>query len=184
LREIAIERILAGVGGDGQMLILALIAAAAVAPADGKTMALDDWHAMTIYGVAGDGSGPTFLQVHAGDLDGDGVADDAVVRLTCAAGKLSAVHFLHEVKSPRDSASGQASGKRMHKPITITKEWGPATPMLNKVRPTYNVKSVEGARMASDGWTALTLANADGLCPAAETAARRATKTRSNIQNN
>ena len=164
------------------MLILALIAAAA--PGDGKTMALDDWHAMSIYGVAGDASGPTYLQVHAGDLDGDGVADDVVVRLTCAAGKLSAVHFLHEVKSPRDSASGQASGKRMHKPITITKEWGPSTPMLNKVRPTYNVKSMEGSRVASDGWAPMSLASADGLCPAAEEAARRAVKTRSNIQNN
>ena len=168
------------------MLILALIAAAAVAPGDGKTMALDDWHAMTIYGVAGDGSGPTYLQVHAGDLDGDGIADDAVVRLTCATGKLSAAHFLHEVKSPRDAASGMASGKRMHKPVTITKEWGPAPPMLTAMKPTYDVKKVEGtgARLAADGWAPMTLSNADGLCPAAETAAKRATKTRSNIQNN
>ena len=167
------------------MLILALIAAAAVAPGDGKTMALDDWHALSIYGVAGDGSGPTYLQVHAGDLDGDGIADDAVVRLTCAAGKLSAVHFLHEVKSPRDSASGLATGKRMHKPITIVKEWGPATPQLMAMKPTYDVKKVEGtgARTAPGEWAPLTVANADGLCPAADVA-RRATKTRSNIQNN
>jgi hypothetical protein len=96
----------------------------------------------------------------------------------------SAAHFHFEVKSPRDSASGQASGKRMHKPITITKEWGPSTPLLNKVRPTYNVKSMEGGRVASDGWTPMTLANADGLCDAAAAAAGRAVKTRSNIQNN
>src|SRR5688500_4743091 len=103
------------------MTILALLlAASAVGPTDGKVVGLDDWHALSIYGVAGDGSGPAYLQVHAGDLDGDGIADDAVVRLTCAAGKLSAAHFHHEVKSPRDAASGLASGKRMHKPITIT----------------------------------------------------------------
>jgi type VI secretion system secreted protein Hcp len=36
----------------------------------------------------------------------------------------------HEIVSPRDSASGQATGKRQHKPITIIKEWGPSTPML------------------------------------------------------
>ncbi len=28
----------------------------------------------------------------------------------------------HEVTSPRDAATGQASGKRMHKPITVTSE--------------------------------------------------------------
>ena len=166
------------------MPILALIAAAAVAPGDGKTMALDDWHALTILGV---GSGlpagsPYYLHVKAGDLDGDGRADEAYVRLVCADGALKEAQYT--VKSPRDSASGQASGKRMHKPVTITKEWGPSTPMLNKVRPTYNVKSMEGSRVASDGWTPMSLASADGLCPAAEAAAKRATKTRSNIQNN
>lgn len=30
---------------------------------------------------------------------------------------------LAEVKSPRDVASGQSSGKRMHKPFVITKDW-------------------------------------------------------------
>ena len=28
----------------------------------------------------------------------------------------------HEVTSPRDAATGQASGKRMHKPMTVTSE--------------------------------------------------------------
>ena len=166
------------------MTILALlVAAAAVGPTDGKVAGLDDWHAMTIYGVAGDKSGPTYLQVHAGDLDGDGLPDDAVVRLTCAAGELRTAHYT--VKSPRDSASGQATGKRMHKPVTITKEWGAATPQLMQVKPRYDVKAAKGARMTSDGggWTSLKLANAEGLCPATE-AAVTATKTRSNIQNN
>lgn len=166
------------------MYLLALIAAlAAAGDRDGKTMAADDWHALSIYGVAGDGSGPTYLQVHAGDLDGDGLPDDAVVRLTCAAGQLQAAHY--NVKSPRDSASGMASGKRMHKPITVTKEWDAATPQLMKVKPTYNIKEAKGARMMADGggWTSLALANADGLCTASQ-AAVKATKTRSNIQNN
>lgn len=167
------------------MTILALLlAAAAVGPNDGKIAGLDEWHAMTIYGVAGDSSGPTYVQVHAGDLDGDGIPDDAVVRLTCAAGELQTAHYT--VKSPRDSASGLATGKRMHKPVTITKEWGPATPQLMKVKPTYNIKEAKGARMTSDGggWTTLKLTNADGLCPAAEVAAKLVTKTSSNIQNN
>ena len=34
------------------------------------------------------------------------------------------------VTSPRDAASGQATGRRTHKPVTFTKEWGSATPQL------------------------------------------------------
>ena len=30
----------------------------------------------------------------------------------------------------RDVATGQASGKRQHKPISVVKEWGAASPML------------------------------------------------------
>ncbi len=36
----------------------------------------------------------------------------------------------HDVVSPRDVASGQASGKRMHKPFVITKEIDKSTPLL------------------------------------------------------
>ncbi len=32
------------------------------------------------------------------------------------------------VSAPRDAASGQASGKRQHKPIKFIKEWDAATP--------------------------------------------------------
>ena len=36
----------------------------------------------------------------------------------------------HEIVSPRDAASGLPTGKRQHKPISITKEWGASTPLL------------------------------------------------------
>ena len=36
----------------------------------------------------------------------------------------------HEIVSPRDAASGQATGKRMHKPLIITKEIDRSTPLL------------------------------------------------------
>ncbi|MCU1674920.1 MAG: hypothetical protein JWN77_3033 [Frankiales bacterium] len=50
----------------------------------------------------------------AGDLDGDGKADRLVV---------DALHY--SVQAPRDSATGQASGKRQHKPLmVIRKELG------------------------------------------------------------
>ena len=38
----------------------------------------------------------------------------------------------HEIVSPRDPASGQATGKRQHKPLTITKEIDKSTPLLMK----------------------------------------------------
>jgi type VI secretion system secreted protein Hcp len=38
--------------------------------------------------------------------------------------------FSYGVKSPRDPATGQASGKRQHKPVTIYKEWGVVSPQL------------------------------------------------------
>jgi len=36
--------------------------------------------------------------------------------------------FGHQVQSPRDIATGGASGKRQHGPVTIVKEWGAASP--------------------------------------------------------
>jgi len=38
--------------------------------------------------------------------------------------------FAHQIQSPRDVATGRASGKRQHGPIVVAKEWGPATPQL------------------------------------------------------
>jgi type VI secretion system secreted protein Hcp len=38
--------------------------------------------------------------------------------------------FSYGAQAPRDVATGQASGKRQHSPITITKEWGASSPQL------------------------------------------------------
>lgn len=166
------------------MVIITLVAAAlAFGPTDGKVMATDEWVGLSILEV---GAGPAnsphhYVRVAAGDLDGDGVADQAVLRLSCDGATLKQAHYA--VTGPRDAATGQASGKRMHKPITIVKEWGPASPQLMAVKPTYDVKKVEGSgarQSTSDGWSPISLANTDGLCAASG----RATKTRSNIQNN
>ena len=46
------------------------------------------------------------------------------------ANKISGIRYLSEIVSPRDSATGQASGKRMHKPVMFTKEWGASSPQL------------------------------------------------------
>ncbi|MDB5699219.1 MAG: hypothetical protein JWN69_2023 [Alphaproteobacteria bacterium] len=164
------------------MLMLALLTAM-VAPSDGKTMAADDWHSLTILEVGSEPAGATrYVRVAAGDLDGDGTADEAILKLTCAGGALKEAHY---VKSPRDSASGQASGKRMHKPFTFVKEWDAASPQLLQMKPTYDVKTLKGARTAAttDDWRPITLSAADGLC-AATPAAATTKKSRSNISNN
>jgi type VI secretion system secreted protein Hcp len=38
--------------------------------------------------------------------------------------------FSYQVEAPYDVASGHASGKRQHKPITVVKEWGASTAEL------------------------------------------------------
>jgi len=45
-------------------------------------------------------------------------------------GKIMVIGYSHEVVSPRDAASGLPTGKRQHKPLTVTAEWDIATPKL------------------------------------------------------
>lgn len=165
------------------MLTLMMFAALSGA-SDAKTMASDDWHALRIIQVAATPVGsPLYLRVAAGDLDGDGVADEAVVKLLCANGTLKEASYT--VKSPRDLATGQASGKRQHGSVTFSKEWGPASPQLRAMTTTYDVKTLKGARLATaDDWQPISLSGDVGLCPAAEAAAAGIIKSKSNITNN
>jgi type VI secretion system secreted protein Hcp len=45
-------------------------------------------------------------------------------------GTIAVVAVSHEILSPRDPASGLPAGRRMHKPIVITKELDQSTPVL------------------------------------------------------
>ena len=45
-------------------------------------------------------------------------------------GLIKTISFEHEVSSPRDAGSGQATGKRQHKPLVITKEIDKSSPLL------------------------------------------------------
>lgn len=163
------------------MLMLMILAAAAVP--DGKTMSIDDWQAATITHAASDAA-PLYLRIMAGDLDGDGVADEAAIKLVCSGGSVSS--SLHRIVSPRDVATGQSSGKRMHKPFLISKEWDAASPQLSAMKLTYDVKAMKGTRVAADadGWSPITLSSTDGLCAAAASDAAKIAKSRSNIRNN
>src|ERR1035437_6118285 len=40
------------------------------------------------------------------------------------------VNFRYELVIPRDPASGLPTGARQHKPIVITREWGPVTSQI------------------------------------------------------
>ncbi len=46
-------------------------------------------------------------------------------------GKIMVIAVSHEIVSPRDPQSGLPTGKRMHKPIVITKEIDKASPLLH-----------------------------------------------------
>ena len=74
-------------------------------------------------GASGSSDGSTSqwpAKVATGDVNGDGHGDKAA---TNSSNK-------NQVQAPRDVASGQASGKRQHKDITVTKEVDKATPKL------------------------------------------------------
>lgn len=53
--------------------------------------------------------------------------------------KLTALGFSYGVSSPRDVASGMATGKRQHMPVTFVKKWGAATPQLFQAAVTNEV---------------------------------------------
>ncbi len=58
--------------------------------------------------------------------------------------KIAGLAFQSEVLSPRDLATGMTLGKRQHKPIVFTKEWGASSPQLFQALVTNEVlKSVK-----------------------------------------
>ncbi len=54
-------------------------------------------------------------------------------------GRIAVIAVSHTVVSPRDPASGLATGKRVHKPFVITKEIDRATPLLHQALVTNEV---------------------------------------------
>jgi type VI secretion system secreted protein Hcp len=58
-------------------------------------------------------------------------------------GAIAGLRFSYAAMSPRDAASGQASGKRQHSPIVVTKMVGAASPQIFQALTTNEVlKSV------------------------------------------
>lgn len=133
---------------------------------------------VTVKGVARDApAGPILLLVSTDrDSDGDGVNDEGTLRMVCAGGEMKALSFHYNVKSPRDSASGQATGR-----ISGVRSWQPAPRELSG----HRIKLVNATVSELDqrGWTPVTMAGGHDLCQPAIDAVK-ATKSRSNIQNN
>lgn len=82
---------------------------------------------------------------------------------------IKTISFQHEVASPRDAATGMATGKRQHKPFVITKEIDKASPLLMAALATSeNLEEVTlsiyrpsaKATGASELWYTITLRNA------------------------
>jgi len=48
-------------------------------------------------------------------------------------GSIEVISLYHEIVAPRDPASGRPTGKRMHKPFSITKPIDRATPSLHDI---------------------------------------------------
>jgi type VI secretion system secreted protein Hcp len=58
-------------------------------------------------------------------------------------GAILGLALAHDIISPRDPASGLPTGKRMHKPLTVTIPWGSATPrLLNALYNNENLTTV------------------------------------------
>jgi type VI secretion system secreted protein Hcp len=66
-----------------------------------------------------------------GDIKGD-LSDNSIEGLA----------YQHEIVSPRDAASGLATGRRQHKPLTIVKSLDKATPLLYKMLATNETGDV------------------------------------------
>jgi hypothetical protein len=97
--------------------------------ATGKKTAQDDWQQTGAKPVSSSSDAkPSHVAV--GDVNGDGRADVAVSSKNSAHATEAAVSTSSSanVQAPRDVATGQASGKRQHQPLTITKSVDKATP--------------------------------------------------------
>ena len=163
-------------------LLLAVLGLACATP----VLAAGADYSLTVEGIGRTtGAGPVYVKVRSSaDSDGDGLGDAAVLRLQCSGAQLAAAALRSDVRSPRDAASGMASGKRTHHPVTFVKEWGPSTPQFRELLPRIRVSSVPSARADAEGWMPVSMAGADGLCPAAEAARATINTSRSNIKNN
>jgi hypothetical protein len=126
--------------------------------------------------------GVTYLKI-AADYDADGKADIGYLRLACSGGSTPEIlAWSWGVSNSGSAHTGTGLGHGRVAP-GAPKEWNPASPQLRALTASYLHKKLN-KRMNADagGWTRVSLSGGEGLCPAID--AVKATKSRSNIQNN
>jgi hypothetical protein len=118
--------------------------------------------AATDFTVVGQSSGVSINYAKIEWTRTAGVTEQGVIKFACTGGAVSSAWLY----APRDMATGMASGKRMHKPFTIVKEWGAASPSLSKG--SWDLATNKGGEtMAMDDWQAISVTGLDGACAAA-----------------
>lgn len=141
---------------SAKIAAVALLAAAAVTPA-----------AATDFTVVGLSSSASINYAKIEMTSSSGAMEQGVVKFTCDKGAVSRAW----IYAPRDLASGQASGKRMHKPFVIIKEWGAAS---SAMKGSWDLATAKGARSvggvsAMDDWSEITVTRLDAACASSNT---------------
>ncbi|MCC7437745.1 MAG: type VI secretion system tube protein Hcp [Armatimonadetes bacterium] len=80
-------------------------------------------------GAALEGTGQLTLNVQPADVDSDGPAETRKTFVLPHVLERSGATS-HEVKNPRDAASGLPTGKRQHKPLIFTKRMDKSSPVI------------------------------------------------------
>lgn len=136
--------------------ILAAIAIGAASLAAGPAGATD----FTVVGQSRS-AGVHFAKIEM--VSSAGATEPRVIKFSCDRGVVSSAW----IESPRDVSSGMSSGKRMHKPMSVTYEWSAVT--LAVPHGSWDLATSKGARSsggisAMDDWTAITVTGLDEAC--------------------
>jgi type VI secretion system Hcp family effector len=103
-------------------------------------------------------------EIVVGQLSATATVDGVITGGTGTATFMDVRSFSTSVSSPRDLATGQASGKRQHKPLIVTKSMDAATPLFQKVLDTNEVLTSVVLKIYRSGTTTvdqtITLTNA------------------------
>src|SRR3954447_9233229 len=112
-------------------------------------------------GAAG-ATGPAGPAGPQGAAAGSPDASDVTMAITepgFSASPTALVGVSHEIVSPRDAGSGQVTGKRQHKPFTITRTTDSTTPLLLNALITNRILDSVLLTFANAGTTKLTHAS-------------------------
>ena len=154
-------------------IMLLATAAFTIAPADPAerdTPPIGSTATFTVTDVSKDptAAGQYLKVVSSIDVDGDGRADDGVLRITCAEDKLVSSSYRAGKAQPDKPKEQERVGK--HSPKLMLK-WNAATAELKAMKMRYdvktNVKGRVGEASQQDDWTEVALSGAGKLCNAA-----------------